>query len=226
MSGLNEWRRKQEVQRLREDEAHRAVGHYVFAFAYLISEMREAVEYALSKHDLEGDRMDARIAMGAAFAEHITNAFFAICERYAEFDDEERQVAIRLKKEVKDAISDRNDIAHGDWSVLWPNQGPTLSRIKPGRRAGPRVTLERSVEEIDAMAKSVETLTDTANEFALICFGLHPIEERTGTAIRIRDIYRFRKHRVLRIGRYAELPWSEYEEEIEKEEEELEAAGG
>jgi len=205
--------RRETVRRLRVDEAHRALGHYVFAFAYLVSEMREAIEYALSKHDLEGDRMDAKIAMGAAFAEQIANAFFAICERYAEFDDEERQVAVRLKKEVKDAIADRNDFAHGDWSVLWPNHGPTLSRIKPGRRAGPLVEQERSVEEIDAMARSVEELADTNTEFALICFGLHPLEERTGTAVRVRDIYRFRKHKVLRIGRYAEMAWYDYEED-------------
>ncbi|MGN6662609.1 MAG: hypothetical protein ACTHK6_00155 [Solirubrobacterales bacterium] len=219
MSGLTNMERRQTIRRLREDEAHRALGHYVFAFAYLVSEMREAVEYALSKHDLDGDRMDARLAMGAAFAEQIANAFFAICERYAELDDEERQVAIRLKKEVKDAIADRNDFAHGDWSVLWPNQGPTLSRIKPGRRAGPLVKQERSAEEIDSMARSVEELADTTTEFALICFGLHPVEERTGTAVRVRDIYRFRKHRVLRIGRYADLPWSEWEEEMLREEE-------
>jgi hypothetical protein len=205
--------RRETVRRLRVDEAHRALGHYVFSFAYLVSEMREAIEYALSKHDLEGDRMDAKIAMGAAFAEQIANAFFAICERYGEFDDEERQVAVRLKKEVKDAIADRNDFAHGDWSVLWPNQGPTLSRIKPGRRAGPLVEQERSVEEIDAKARSVEELADTTTEFATICFGLHPLEERTGTAVRVRDIYRFRKHKVLRIGRYAEMPWYEYEED-------------
>lgn len=68
--------------------------------------MRETIKYALSKHDLEGDRMDARPAMGVAFAEQIANAFFAICERNAELDDEERQIAIRLKKEVKDAIAE------------------------------------------------------------------------------------------------------------------------
>lgn len=59
----------------------------------------------------------------------------------------------------------------------------------------------------------LETLAEMLNEFALICFGLHPIEERTGTAVRVRDIYRFRKRGILRIGRYAELPWYEEEEE-------------
>jgi len=173
--------------------------------------MRQAIEYVLRGDD-DDDRMNARLAMGAAMAEQITNAFFAICERMAELDDEETQVARRLKKEVKDAITDRNDFAHGDWTTLWPDQGPTLRRMKPGRRAGAWVERVHRVEEIDAMAEAVEELADTVTEFAMLCLGLHPLEERTGMAVRVRDIYRFRKHKVLRIGRYAEMPWY-YEEE-------------
>jgi hypothetical protein len=189
------------------------VGHYVFAFAYLVSEMREVIEYVLSGENPETDSMNARLAMGAAFAEQITNAFFAICERQAELDDEETQVAIRLKKEVKDAIADRNDFAHGDWSSLWPEQGPTLSRMKPGRRAGAYVEQVRTVEEIDSMAWSVEELADTTTEFAQACLGVHQMELWTGTSVRVRDIFRFRKHQVLRIGRYADVEWWEDDEE-------------
>ncbi len=144
------------------------MGHYIFAFAYLVAEMREAVEYALSDDKRDDKRTDARLAMGAAFAEQITNAFFAICERHAEFDDEERQVATRFKTHVTKALADRNDFAHGDWSQLW-NQGPTLTRTKPGRRAGPWVERQPSVEEIDEMANQLETLAEMLNEFALIC---------------------------------------------------------
>jgi hypothetical protein len=212
LSGSNSWEQRQKVWRIREDEAHRALGHYIFAFARLVSEIREGVEYALSDDSRDDKRQDARLAMGAAFAEQITNAFFAICERHAEFDTEERQVATRFKTHVTEAIADRNDFAHGDWSQFW-DSGPTLKRTKPGRRAGPWVERERPVEEIDAMAERLETLAEMLNEFALICFGLHPIEERTGTAVRVRDIYRFRKREILRIGRYAELPWYEWEEE-------------
>jgi len=175
--------------------------------------MREVIEYVLSGENPEADRMNARLAMGAAFADQITNAFFAICERQAELDDEEAQVAIRLKKEVKDAIADRNDFAHGDWSSLSPAQGPTLSRMKPGRRAGAFVEQIRTVEEIDSMAWSVEQLADTVTEFGEACLGVHQIELWTGTSVRVRDIFRFRKHQVLRIGRYADVePWNEDEE--------------
>jgi hypothetical protein len=200
LSGLNEMERQEKVRRLREDEAHRALGHYVFAFASVISEMREAVEYILGGDD----RMNAQLAMGAAPAEQITNTFFAICERLAEFDDEERQVATRLKNEVTDAIAVRNDFAHGDWISKWPDQGPTLRRTKPGRRAGAWIERVRPVEEIDALADALEERVDTITEFAMLCFGVHPLEESKGMAVRVRDIFRFRKHQILRIGRYAD----------------------
>ena len=176
--------------------------------------MREATEYAISG---EGDRENARLAMGAAFAEQITNAFFAICERLAEFDAEERGVATRLKKEVNDAIADRNDFAHGDWFMRWPDQGPSLRRTKPGRRSGAWIERVRPIEEIDAMANDLEDLTETIYEVALLCLGIHPLQERGGRAVRVRDIYRFRKREgVLRIGRYADLDWFE-DEDVDEE---------
>ena len=99
----------------KRDEAHRAIGRYVVEFSMLISDMREGIELALGSE--ENDPMIAKLALGEAFASQITNSFFAICERKTELDDEEKQVAIRLKKEVGDAIKDRNDFAHGDREV-------------------------------------------------------------------------------------------------------------
>lgn len=211
---MSDYERHEKIRRIREDESHRALGHYVFAFAYLISQMREAVEYVLSGEDPDADKMNAMLAMGGALAEQITNAFFAICERVAELDDEETQVAVRLKKEVKDAIADRNDFAHGDWANLWPDQGPVLRRIKPGRKAGARIERVRPIEEIDALADNVEDLADTITEFAEACLGVHQMELWTGTTVRVRDIFRFRKHQVLRIGRYADVEWWEDDAEL------------
>lgn len=199
------------MRRLRLDEAHRALGHYVFAFSSLVSQMREAVEYAVAG-DSDDRRKNASLAMGAAFAEPITISFFAICERQADPDDEEQGVMRRLRSEVTKAIADRNDFAHGDWGLRWPDQGPNLQRIKPGRRDGAWIDRIRPVEEIDAMADALEELTDMIYEIALLCLGIHPLQERGGRAVRIRDIYRFRKHKVLRIGRYADLPWFEEED--------------
>jgi hypothetical protein len=215
LSALNKRERLEKIRRIREDEAHRVIGRYIFAFAYLVSQMREAVEYVLSDDSRDSTRMDARLAMGAAFAEQITNAFFAICERQAELDKKETRVAAKLKAMVKDAIADRNDFAHGDWSALWDSEGPTLSRMKPGRKAGAFIEQVWRVEEIDLKADAVLELSEVVTEFAMLCLGFHPLAERTGMAVRVRDIFRLREREVLRVGRYAGLPMYGWEEEDE-----------
>src|SRR5689334_18187321 len=139
-----------------KDEAHRAIGRYVAEFSNLISEMREAIEYLL-----EGDDPSiVRLTLGETTASQVANAFFAICEQAAGFDDEEQQVAIRLKKEVTDAIKARNDFAHGDWVMAkeyggQESPGPTLRRIKPGRREGAMTERVRPVEELDALSEDL-----------------------------------------------------------------------
>jgi hypothetical protein len=184
----------------RVDETHRAIGRYVVAFSYLIYEMREAIQYRLRGDD----RVSAQLAMGEAFASQITNAFFAICEHVTDLDDEERQVAIRLKKEVSDAIKDRNDIAHGDWKLRHLGlPGPHMLRTKPGRRAGWLVEKTRPVEELEELSGALEDLAETVIEFALLCLRIHPNAENVGGEVRVRDIYCFRHHEVLREGRYA-----------------------
>lgn len=181
-------------------EVHRAIGRYVVAFSYLVSEMRSGIE-----NRLEGsDPMIAKLALGEAFASQIANAFFAICERETDLDDEEQQVAIRLKQEVNDAIKDRNDIAHGDWRInVWGRPEPHMTRIKPGRKAGPAVEKARPFEELEALSEALEALAETVIEFAHLCFGIHPSAEEVGGTIRVRDVYRFRNRKVVRAGRYA-----------------------
>lgn len=123
-------------------------------FSYLVSEMRAGIE---SRFD--SDLEIAQLALGEAFASQITNAFFAICEHSVELDDEEQQVAIRLKKEVNDAIKERNDIAHGDWHVnSWRKPEPHMVRTKPGRKAGAAVEKTRPVEELEELSDTLEAL--------------------------------------------------------------------
>lgn len=169
-------------------------------FSYLVAEMRAGIE---SRFDTDFEI--AQLALGEAFASQITNAFFAICEHSVELDDEERQVAIRLKNEVNDAIKERNDIAHGDWHVnSWRKPGPHMVRTKPGRKAGAAVEKARPVEELDELSDALEDLAETVIEFALLCFGIHPHADAVEGEVRVRDVYRFQKSKgVLRTGRYA-----------------------
>jgi hypothetical protein len=176
------------------------------AFSYLGSEMRAGIE---SRFD--SDSEIAQLALGEAFASQITNAFFAICEYSVELDDEEQRVAVRLKKEVNDAIKERNDIAHGDWHInSWRKPEPHMVRTKPGRRAGAAVEKARPVEELEELSDALEELAETVIEFALLCFGIHPHADKIEGEVRVRDVYRFRNHRVVREGRYAASdPWDD-----------------
>jgi hypothetical protein len=189
-------------------EQHRAIGHYVAAFSTLISDMREGIEYALGSERPEADPMVVKLALGEAFAGQITNSYFAICEQITDLDDEEKQVAIRLKKEVNDAIAMRNDFAHGDWNLGSSRfDDPRLVRTKPGRKSGAWVERVHPVEEIDALAENLDFLDLFVVEFGWLCLGIHPLMQNKGLAVRVRDIFRFQKHRVLRKGRYADEPW-------------------
>ncbi len=159
--------------------------------------------------------------MGEGYANQIANAYFAICEHLTDLDDEEKQVAVRLKKEVVDTIKERNDLAHGDWLIglsgvtFGSGDDPRLLRTKPGRRAGAWVEMVRPVHEIDAAAEKVIYLDGDVGEFGWLCLGLHPLKHFQGLEVRVRDIFRFSKHRVLRTGRYADREWFEDDNEIE-----------
>jgi len=181
--------------------ALRAIGRYVVTFSRLVAEMRGGIEEQLRGDD----RSVVALAMGEAYAAQITNAFFAICEHEADFDEEEAQVGVCLKNEVNAAIKERNDIAHGDWSIRWPDvSAARLRRTKPGRRAGAEINSVLSADELEAASDAIEILTEKVAEFGWLCFGLHPLARRGGLDMRVRDIFRFQKHKgVLRKGRYA-----------------------
>jgi hypothetical protein len=194
--------------------AHRAIGHYVDSFSMLIKDMREGIEHALGNEMPESDPMVPRLALGEAYAAQIANAYFSICERVTELDDEEQQVAIRLKNEVTDTIKNRNDFAHGDWDlgVSTSFDDPRLVRTKPGRRTGVWVEKVYPVDEIDALAENIALLDGNVVEFGWLCLGIHPLTRWKEMDVRVRDIFRFQKHRVLRTGRYADFPWFEEDE--------------
>jgi len=130
-------------------------------------------------------------------------------------DDEERQVAARLKTEVRNAIRDRNDVAHGDWATDFESGNPVVLRTKPGRKAGPWVRKIRTIQQLNDMADALAKLTETVREFAWLTLGGHPLEEPVGmdckldddygeaSEIRVREIFRFQKQRIVRKGRRA-----------------------
>jgi hypothetical protein len=196
-----------------EDDTYRAIGRYIVAFSHLIAEMRISIESQFVTWEAEPERIE--LVLGEAPADQITNAFFAVCEHTVNLDDEERKVATHLKTEVRNAIRDRNDVAHGDWATDFDSGHPVILRTKPGRRAGPRVHKVRSIQQLNAMADALAKLTDTVREFAWLTLGGHPLEEPIGanrkedpdygeaSEIRVREIFRFRNRGIVRKGRRA-----------------------
>jgi hypothetical protein len=194
------------------DDAYRAIGRYVVEFSRLIADMRTSIEAQFFFYD---DPDAIRLVLGGALADQITNAFFAVCERAVNLDDEERQVAARLKTEVRNVIRDRNDVAHGDWGTDVDSGNPGVLRTKPGRKAGPWVLKIWTIKQLDDMADEVVKLAKTVREFAWLTLGGHPLEETLGvdrnldddygeaSEIRVREIFRFQKQRIVRKGRRA-----------------------
>jgi hypothetical protein len=194
-----------------EDDAYRAIGRYIVAFSQLIAEMRMRIE----AHFFYYDPDPIKLVLGGAPADQITNAFFAVCEHAVNLDDEERLVAGRLKTEVRNAIRDRNDVAHGDWATDFDSGDPVILRTKPGRKASPWVRKVRTIQQLDDMANAVAALTGTVREFAWLTLGGHPLEEPNGmkrdfdpdygesSEIRVREIFRFQNRQIVRKGRRA-----------------------
>lgn len=95
-----------------KDDAYRAVGRWFVQFSRMLFHMRLCMEGCLGRPD---DPMLAKLALGEMTADPLANAFFGMCFHAGELDDQEEKVAVRLRKEVRDEITRRNDFAHGDW---------------------------------------------------------------------------------------------------------------
>lgn len=187
------------------DDAYRAVGRYIVEFSRLILHMRLIIQQQLAR---DGDPTVAMLVLGNAAADHITEAFFAICEHVADFEKEEAEIAVRLKKEVRDEIKQRNDFAHGDWWIGFGKKpdgsggDPVLWRVKPGRKKGASDPKEISVATIDEISDKLYALRQQVAEFGDICLGKWPNDElvQPNPPVRVGDIFSLKENRVIRDG--------------------------
>jgi hypothetical protein len=151
--------------------------------------------------EIDGSRAVAALALGAAQAEQITQAFFAVCEYVAELDRDEQKVAIRLRVEVLDEIKRRNDFAHGDWllgNMAKAFDHPILVRVKPARRKGPVQNREMPIAEIEAAADEVYVLGQKVTEFGAICLGTFPVALGKDGSFAVRHAFKVEDKEVIR----------------------------
>lgn len=124
------------------DDAYRAIGRYVATFSELVRMMREMVCQYVAKGVTE--MHISSLLLGEATAQVIANAFFGMCMRMGDLDDDEQKVASALANEVDATIKTRNDVAHGDWWIglisLRERKATTMlpasSASSPGGRRG------------------------------------------------------------------------------------------
>ncbi len=183
------------------EDGFRAIGRYVVAFSELVSEMRQQLAWYCAGDAYASERMlNVEIALGGAAAIDIANAFFGLARHAGSFTDAEEKIAARLAKEVQDAISTRNDVAHGDWqagALQREADAPVeavhrLVRILPHRKAGPFKSVILTVKDIDAMTDALLKLLTTVVEFGKLAFGLPLVtmdsKVRTGE-FRVSDVF-------------------------------------
>jgi hypothetical protein len=161
------------------DDAYRAIGRYIVVFSELVRMMRmETADFVGGS----GRWLLVDIILGEAQAKPITDAFFGMCRHAADYTKPEGKVASALKKGVMRTITDRNDIAHGDWHVGYvlhdaenkahTTMPPYLRRIHPTREAGAYKNRELTVQEIDRMTDKLLELLTTVAEFGKLALGL------------------------------------------------------
>ena len=174
------------------DEGYRALGRYIATFSLMVKEMRDRMVWRLQRP--EDPPLLADLAFGAATAEPISSAFFAMCRLLLLHEADELKTATRLRKLVGEELKLRNDVAHGDWYIGWisvpggsaePQLQPHwVERIKATRKEGPLAPIS---EDLDARSEELEQLTEFLREYGLVCFGMHG-RQIAGQPLRVRDV--------------------------------------
>ena len=174
-----------------QDKAFRAIGWYVVTFSTLVREMREiACEYVAKGVT---DMHVSSLPLGEATAAPIASAYFGLCWRMGELDEDEQRVWSVLRNEVTEAIQTRNDIAHGDWEVgslaMGEAEGelkvmpPRLIQIIPTRREGAYQYTDLTVEDIHALSDRIEDLLGLIQDFGKLALKLPVVAHDEGSHV-------------------------------------------
>ncbi len=201
------------------DDAYRAIGRYTVQFSVLVANMRQILTGHLAGQS-ETPRELVDLSLSSLTAQPLADAFFGVCRAVSNFDADEEKIEKRLRKQVSDEITRRNNIAHGDWLVAsWarpdtdpPN--PTLVRVKANKIDKPLRAEDLTVGRIDAMGTEVEGTANAVWEFGTVCtkqdaydLRLRRPATRVGNALKIeggRVVFRGMDDERERIEKHAE----------------------
>lgn len=126
------------------------------------------------------------VSLSSLTAQPLADAFFGVCRAVSGLDDDEHKIETRLRKQVSEEITRRNDIAHGDWLIAsWTRPDaipptPTLVRTKASKIDEPFRSDEYTVERIDAICTEVEGTGNAVWEFGTVCTKQDAYDPRRG----------------------------------------------
>jgi hypothetical protein len=147
-------------------------------------------------HFAQGDqqRRDLlELAFGDIGAYAIAEAFFSMCKTVSDLDAGEEAIWSQLRKEVNAEISERNNIAHGDWLMgFWQSDSgqpvpAQLVRIKASSQTKPFEWRSMTSDELGKITARVERLANVVWQFGLACTGLGAYWTRVRDAIHTTD---------------------------------------
>ena len=159
------------------DDAYRAIGRYVVAFAEMVREMRTTMGYYIAG----GTRwVLVDMALGEAAAQQVSSSYFSLCRDAGDFTKPEEAVAQALSNAVSKTVRQRNDIAHGDWTVGalvmdaerdMLTMDPQLIRPTPREKKPYKIEVLKP-EEIDARTDRLLALLSMVDEFGRLALKL------------------------------------------------------
>lgn len=185
------------------DDAYRAIGRYTVQFSVLVANMRQILVGHLAG---EGGTSEGvmNFSLASLTAQPLADAFFGVCRAVSDFDAGEHKIEARLRKQVRDEITRRNDIAHGDWLIAsWARPDadppiPTLVRIRPSKINEPFNVEDLTVERIDSICIEVEGTANSVWEYGTVCTKQDAYDPRRGhPETRVRDALMIEQDRVV-----------------------------
>jgi hypothetical protein len=155
------------------DNAYLAIGAYTVHFSVLVASMRRIWAGYIAGKDY-GRRDLLELSFGGLGAATIAEAFFAMCKAIADFDEDEEAIWAKLRKNVLDETTERNNIAHGDWLIgHWVGDEkpipPRLLRIKASSQKEPFKQRDVTAEELQQIANRVRNLAVAVWQLGCAC---------------------------------------------------------
>ena len=170
-----------------------ALGAFVYEFSRVIFWMRWGVARMATSGLAESDRVGRRfialkLQTGEMTARQLSDVYFGMAETIADYTEDERRVAQRLKNSFDDLTTVRNDFLHGEWWIGYVQttgderareMPPILSRTKAGRGGDKETEKPFAVSDLNTRTAEIVRLRHAIAEWGELVSDGRPIISQT-----------------------------------------------